>query len=71
MYYFHKKYHKSITVQHYIAQLVGYVVGLMNKLHLWMYSWDGPLLYVENLLYSGQKKTKARIERAVDSNQWN
>ena len=34
MYYFHKKYHKSITVQHYIAQLVGYVVGLMNKLHL-------------------------------------
>ena len=36
-----------------------------------MYSWDGPLLYVENLLYSGQKKTKARIERAVDSNQRN
>ena len=34
-----------------------------------MHSWDGPLVYVGDLLYSGQKKKKARIERAMDSNQ--
>lgn len=26
-----------------------------------MYSWDGPLLYVGNLLYSGQKKQKLEL----------
>ena len=57
MYYLHEKHYKSITVQSYTADYVGWVPGLtlsdspglMNKLDLQMPSQDGTRLYIGGL----------------------